>query len=293
MPLLRFSLRELEVFCAIARHEHVGRAADDVALSQSAASQALAQLEKGLGQSLFDRHGRSLSLNENGRLLLPRARALLASAEELQALLTGGALSLHLGASSTIANYLLPGELARFRAVHPGARVRLKVGNTSDVVEAVAAMDVDFGLIEGACHHPDLVLHDWRRDELVVIAPPGHLFASRSPTRAELAAAPWLLREVGSGTREEVERFLYAGIGELHVDLELGDSEAIWRAVAAGLGLSCLSRSIVAAPLQAGQLVEVTTGLAPMERWLRIVRHRARPTMRGMSAFLAVCAMPA
>ncbi len=293
MSLLRFSLRELEVFCAIARHEHVGRAAEEVALSQSAASQALAQLEKGLGQPLFDRHGRSLTLNENGRLLLPQARALLASAEELQTLLAGGALSLHLGASTTIANYLLPTELARFRAAHPGARVRLKVGNTADVVGAVATMDVDFGLIEGACHHPDLLVQDWRRDELVVIAPPGHPFALHRPTRAELAAAPWLLREAGSGTREEVERSLLARIGELNVDIELGDSEAIWRAVAAGLGLSCLSRSIVAAPLATGQLVEVATGLAPLERWLRVVRHRAKPTMRGMQAFLAACTTPA
>lgn len=289
MSLLRFSLRELEVFCAIARHEHVGRAAEEVALSQSAASQALAQLEKGLGQPLFDRHGRSLTLNENGRLLLPQARALLGSAEELQALLAGGALSLHLGASTTIANYLLPVELARFRTAHPGARVRLKVGNTADVVAAVAAMDVDFGLIEGACHHPDLLVHNWQRDELVVIAPPGHPFACRRPARAELASAPWLLREAGSGTREEVERSLLASIGELNVDIELGDSEAIWRAVAAGLGLSCLSRSIVAAPLASGQLVEIATGLAPLERWLRVVRHRARPVTRGMQSFLAAC----
>jgi len=290
--MLRFSLRELEVFCAIARHGHVGRAAEEVALSQSAASQALAQLERGLGESLFDRHGRSLTLNENGRLLLPQARALLASAEELQTLLSGGALSLHLGASTTIANYLLPTELARFRQAHPGARVRLKVGNTADVVEAVATMDVDFGLIEGACHHPDLLVHNWRLDELVVIAPPGPPFASRRPSRAELAAAPWLLREAGSGTREEVERSLLARIGELNVDIELGDSEAIWRSVAAGLGLSCLSRSIVTAPLASGQLVEVATGLAPLERWLRVVRNRSKPTMRGMQAFLAACFTP-
>ncbi|MBZ0224382.1 MAG: LysR family transcriptional regulator, partial [Comamonas sp.] len=250
---------------------------------------ALAQLERGLGESLFDRHGRSLTLNENGRLLLPQARALLVSAEELQTLLSGGALSLHLGASTTIANYLLPTELARFRKAHPGARVRLKVGNTTDVVEAVAAMDVDFGLIEGTCHHPDLLVHNWRIDQLVVIAPPGHPFASRRPSHAELAAAPWLLREAGSGTREEVERSLLARIGELNVDIELGDSEAIWRAVAAGLGLSCLSRSIVAVPLAAGQLVEIAIGAAPMERWLRVVRHRSKPTMRGMQAFLAAC----
>ena len=136
---LRFSLRELEVFCAVARHDNVGRAADAVSLTQSAASQALARLEQALGQRLFDRHGRRLGLNENGRLLLPRAQALLGEAEECQALLTGGALSLRLGASTTIASYLMPAELARFRRAYPGAAVRRTVGNTARVAAAALA----------------------------------------------------------------------------------------------------------------------------------------------------------
>ena len=283
---LKFSLRELEVFCAVARHDHVGLAAEAVALTQSAASQALARLEQGLGQTLFDRHGRRLVLNENGRLLLPRAQALLDGAEELQALLDGGALSLRLGASTTIAGYLLPAELARFRAAQPSARVQLMVGNTAQVASAVATMEVDFGLIEGACHEPELLVSAWRDDELVVIAPPGHALARRRPTRAQLAAAPWLLRESGSGTREEVERWLLEHVGEVQVDMELGDSAPILRAVAAGLGLSCLPASVVADALAAGAVAAVRTGLPPLTRQLRLVRHRERPVTRGMRAFL-------
>ena len=275
------------MFCAVARHDNVGRAADAVYLTQSAASQALARLEQALGQRLFDRHGRRLVLNENGRLLLPRAQALLGEAEECQALLTGGALSLRLGASTTIASYLMPAELARFRRAYPGAAVRRTVGNTARVAAAVAAMDVDFGLVEGACQHADLRVAAWRQDELVVIAPPGHPFTRRRPTRAQLAAAPWLLREPGSGTREEVEHWLLKHLGELPQNMELGDSEAIQRAVAAGLGLSCLSRSVVADALAAGTLVQLVTGLPPLTRTLRLVRHRQRPDTRGMRAFLA------
>lgn len=285
---LRFSLRELQVFCAIARHDNVGRAAEQVALTQSAASQSLARLEQGLGQPLFDRQGRRLVLNESGRLLLPRAQALLDDAEALQAALGGDALSLHLAASTTIANHLLPAELARFRAAHPGAQVQLTVGNTAQVTAAVAAMEVDFGLIEGACHHSELRVSTWRADALVVIAPPGHAFTRGRPTRAQLAAAPWLVREPGSGTREEVERWLLDHVGELNIDMELGDAGAILRAVAAGLGVSCLSASVVAEALAAGTVAQVHTGLPPLVRQLRVVRHRGRPATRGMRAFLAL-----
>ncbi|MEZ5643487.1 MAG: LysR family transcriptional regulator [Burkholderiaceae bacterium] len=285
---LRYSLRELEVFVAIARQGSVSRAAEAVALTQSAASQALAKLERALGQPLFDRCGRRLVLNENGRLLWPRAQALLDAAAQVQDLLADGGLSMRLGASTTIANYLLPPRLAAFRTAYPAACVQLTVGNTGEVVAAVAAMELDFGLIEGACHHPDLAVSDWQQDELVIIAPPGHALTRGRATRAALAGAAWLLREPGSGTREEVERWLHTHVGPVRMDMELGNSEAIRRAVAAGLGVSCLSRNVVAEALAAGSVAEVRTGLPSLSRPLRLVRHRERAPTRGMQAFLAL-----
>ena len=285
---LRYSLRELEVFVAIARQGSVSRAAEAVALTQSAASQALAKLERALGQPLFDRCGRRLVLNENGRVLWPRAQALLDAAAQVQDLLADGGLSMRLGASTTIANYLLPPRLAAFRTAYPAACVQLTVGNTGEVVAAVAAMELDFGLIEGACHHPDLAVSDWQQDELVIIAPPGHALTRGRATRAALAGAAWLLREPGSGTREEVERWLHTHVGPVRMDMELGNSEAIRRAVAAGLGVSCLSRNVVAEALAAGSVAEVRTGLPSLSRPLRLVRHRERAPTRGMQAFLAL-----
>lgn len=284
MPL-RLSLRELEVFCAIARHENVNRAAGDVALTQSAASQALARLEEALDVQLFDRHGRRLLLNEHGRLLLPRARALLDGALSLQGLFDGGALSLRLGASTTIASYVLPQRLAAFRRLDPDARLELTVGNTRAVVDAVAAFDVDLGLIEGPCHHPELELTPWLDDELVVFAAAGHPLTQARCTPQQLADAPWLLREPGSGTREEVERLLLPHLGRLRLDMELGDSEAIRHAVAAGLGVSCLSRRVVADALAAGRVAAVDAGLPPLRRTLYLVRHRDKAVTRGMQAF--------
>ncbi|MGC0151359.1 LysR family transcriptional regulator [Chromobacterium vaccinii] len=282
---LRISLRELEVFAAVAELGTVTRAAERVALTQSAASQALDKLEQGLGVRLFDRVGRRLLINEHGRLLLPRARALLDAAHDLQGLFDGGGLALRVGASTTIANYLLPPLLAAFRRDWPQARLELEVANTRDIVEAVAAFRVDFGLIEGPCHHPELLASPWRQDELLVFAAASHPLAGRKVSAAELAEAEWILREAGSGTREEVERVLLPHLMRLSISMELGHSEAIKHAVAAGLGVSCLSRHVVADLLVAGSVVEVDADLPRLTRTLYRVQHRDKAIGRGMEAF--------
>ncbi|AOZ52857.1 LysR family transcriptional regulator [Chromobacterium vaccinii] len=282
---MRISLRELEVFVAVAELDTVTRAAERVALTQSAASQALDKLEQGLGAKLFDRVGRRLLINEHGRLLLPRARALLDAAGDVQGLFDGGGLALRIGASTTIANYLLPPLLAAFRRDWPQARLELEVANTRDIVEAVAAFRVDFGLIEGPCHHPELLASPWRQDELLVFAAVSHPLAGRKVAAAELAEAEWILREAGSGTREEVERVLLPHLMRLSISMELGHSEAIKHAVAAGLGVSCLSRHVVADLLAAGSVVEVDADLPRLTRTLYRVQHRDKAIGRGMAAF--------
>jgi DNA-binding transcriptional LysR family regulator len=282
---LKISLRELEVFVSVADYSTVTRAADALALTQSAASQALAVLEQGLGAPLFDRVGRRLVLNENGRLLLPKARAMLDLGQETQNLFMGAAAHLRLGASTTIANYLLPKQIAGFRRQSPDTGVELLVGNTQAIIAAVAGFRVDVGFIEGPCHHPDLRLTPWRDDELVVVVAPDHALASRAADLESLAGAEWILRETGSGTREEVERMLLPRLGAFSVAMELGDSEAIKHAVAAGLGVSCLSRHVVSEQLASGTLVEVP--LSPLWRKLYRVMHRDKLVTRGMAHFLA------
>lgn len=282
---LHISFRELEVFVAICEQLTVTRAAEALAMTQSAASQSLASLESALGSALFDRVGRRLVANEHGRLLLPRARAILDLGQEAQSLLSSAAANLRLAASTTIANYLLPQQIAGFRRQHADTGVELLVGNTQETIAAVAAFRVDVGFIEGPCHHPDLRLTPWRDDELVVVVPPLHPFAMHLPEMSELAAAPWILREAGSGTREEVERLLLPRLGAFSVAMELGDSEAIKHAVEAGLGLSCLSRLVVAEQLKQGRLHALA--LPPLGRMLYRVMHRDKVMTRGMQQFLA------
>jgi len=288
---LRVSLRQLEVFVATARAGSTRAAADHVARSQSAASAALADLEASLGVQLFDRVGRRLELNENGRALLPKAASLLDQAMELEHLFSGEhAAVLRIAASLTVGEYLLPEVLARWKREHPASPVQLMIGNTSEVIAAVAAYEVDVGFIEGPQKHPDLIVRPWRSDELVVVAAPSHPLAGRVAGRQQLRDAVWALREPGSGTREAVDRWLVERVGLLHVDFELGSPEAIKRLVAAGAALGCMPREVVARELEQGTLAEVATRLPRATRRLSMVLHRDKHLGRGTEDFVRHCA---
>jgi len=176
---LRLNLRQLEVFVAIAHEGSARAAATRVARSQSAASSALAELESVLAVGLFDRVGRRLVLNENGRALLPMATALLEQAAELQNLFSGEhAAPLRIAASLTIGEYLLPPLLAGWKLAAPNSRVRMLIGNTSKVIASIVGNDADVGFIEGSQTHPDLRVLSWLSDDLVIVAAPGHALQS-------------------------------------------------------------------------------------------------------------------
>lgn len=288
---LRVNLRQLEVFAATARAGTVRAAAGQVSRSQSAASATLVELEDTLGVQLFDRVGRRLLLNENGRALLPKAMSLLDRAAELEHLFAAEHdAPLRLAASLTIGECLLPELLADWKTTHPASPVQLMIGNTSEVIAAVAGFDVDIGFVEGRQTHPQLIVHAWRSDELVIIAAPGHALARGTASARQLGEATWALRERGSGTREAVERWLLEHVGSLRVDFEFSSPEAIKRLVAAGSALGCLPREVVARELEHGALVELTTRLPRATRRLTIVLHRDKHLGRGAEDFLRHCA---
>ena len=289
-PRLRLSLRQLEVFVATARAGSTRAAADRVARSQSAASAALAELEADLETRLFDRVGRRLVLNEQGRALLPKAASLLDQAADLEHLFAGShGAPLRLAASLSIGEYLLPPLLAQWKLEHVANPVRLMIGNTREVVEAVAAFDADVGFVEGTQTHPRLAVRPWLKDELVVVAGPGHALAARPATLRALREAVWALREPGSGTREAADRWLLERLGPLQVDYELGSPEAIKRLVATGAALGCLAREVVARELSSGSLVEVATGLPRATRQLAMVLHMDRRLGRDADDFVRHC----
>lgn len=288
---MHFTLRQLEIFAAIARHGSVSAAAAAVSLTQSAASTALAELERQTGQRLFDRVGKSLRLNELGRGLLPKAVELLDRAAEIDDLLIGHEAigNLTVGATLTIGNYLATLIVAEFLQRHPQSRVRLEVRNTATLLQALAGHEVDLGLVEGDCHHPELAVVPWIDDELAVFCAPGHPLAGRKVGLKRLLAEPWILREAGSGTRETFDHAFRHHLPQLQIRLELEHTEAIKRAVESGLGLGCISRLALRDAFRRGSLAEVKTPELDLRRTFNFVWHRDKFHGAGLSAFLELC----
>lgn len=295
---MHLTLRQLQIFSAVAQTGSTAAGAEAVSLSQSAASAALNELEALLDTQLFDRVGKRLLLNENGRLLLPQARQLLDAAIAMEQQFTNteavGGLSLHIGASTTIGIYVLPHVLTALGAGRVGAaRPRVMIANTARIAAAVADFELDAGFIEGPCHQPELQVERWIADDLVIVASPQHPILDGHPQReislSLLRAAEWLLRETGSGTREAVEHALTPYLHHLRPAGELSNSEAIKHAVAAGLGITCLSRSVVADFLATGRLVELRTPLPPLMRHFSLIYNRRKFLSVRLQGLLEVC----
>lgn len=292
---MHLTLRQWQVFVAVADIGTTAAAGQRLALSQSATSAALNELQSQLSAPLFDRIGRRLVLNAQGRALLDPARALLVAADALETMAgvgrPGGAgampLQLRIGASTTIGNYLLPARVAALLADNPQAQVDLRIGNSADVVAAVQRLEVDMGLIEGPCHQPGLNVLPWQQDTLVLVAAAGSALGP-APDLAALAAARWLLREPGSGTREAVEHALLPHLHHFARAMQLGSTEAIKQAAAAGLGVACLSAHAVADLVALGSLRILDTPLPPLSRQLWVVHHPGKHVPQPLCTLLGL-----
>ena len=293
---MHLSLRQLQIFSAIAEAGTTTAAGEALGLSQSAVSAALGELESLLGMGVFDRIGRRLVLNGHGRALLPEARALLVGMDDIERRFrlggaAGAPVRWRVGASTTIGNYLLPSRIADLREGNGQAHVDLLIGNTRGVSGAVQRLEVDIGLIEGPCHEPGLQASQWQDDELVIVYGQRHRQAAglhKGADMAQLRAACWLLREPGSGTREATEQALLPHLHGFAEVLQLGGTEAIKQGAVAGLGLACLSRHAVADLVALGRLHVLATPLPPLRRQLWVVRHPGKRVPDGLRRLLSL-----
>lgn len=289
---MKYSFRQLEVFLAVAHYQNISKAADTLAMSQSATSSALSDFEKQFNVQFFDRIGKKLQLNELGRALRPQARALLDHALDFQQLLVQqrSAPVLNVGATLTIGNYLLVGVMARYMAEQPGAKIHLHVANTAIITDKIRNFELDVGLIEGEHHHPELLVIPWLEDELVVFCSPQHPFAALNTLHdAHLLAATWILRERGSGTRQTFDRAMHGLLAEMELGLELEHTEAIKRAVAANLGIGCLSRVTVEDEFQRGSLIPLAVPHRNFSRRFYFITHRDKYLSSGITRWLDLC----
>ena len=289
---MRYTLRQLEVFLATAHFENVTKAAQSLAMSQSAASGALKDLEQQFDMQLFDRVGKRLQANEQGLSLRPKALALIEQARALEQELVNHKDIGHikLGATLTIGNYLAVGLIAEFMGENPGAEIELEVANTESIARQVLNFDLDLGLIEGEFHHADLEVSHWRDDELVVFCAPDHPLAKKPLLDDDdLLAAQWILRETGSGTRQGFDRAMHGLLAEQTIKLELQHTEAIKRAVEAGLGISCLSAITLSDAFQRGSLIPLQVPHRDLKRAFYCVLHKNKYRSAGIQRWLALC----
>jgi len=281
----------LAVFGAVARHLSFSKAAEELQLSQPAVSKQIHQLEAELGVRLFQRMGRRVELTEAGKMVAAYAQRVLLLTEEVRralAELEGVERGyLRLGASSTPGLYLVPDLLARFRREYPGVETTLIITNSVDVARRVSAGEMDLGFVGAAPEIPGLLFHDFAEDEIVLIVPARHALSRRRKFAPDLLGSEVLIvRELGSATREIAEANL-ARLGiTLRRTMEMSGSEAVKRAVAAGLGIAFISYHAIALEV-AQKLVAVPA--IPELRFrrplFRITRKDARPSAASL-AFL-------
>jgi len=290
---MKYSFRQLEVFLAASHFQNITRAAESLAMSQSAASSALKELENQFDIQLFDRVGKRLQLNELGRLYRPKVEAVLAQANELEQAFSKhtevGALKV--GATLTIGNYLAVGVMAQYMNTPTHPRVSLEVANTSTIARRVKDFELDIGLIEGELQSSELDVLPWRGDELVVFCSPSHPLANRdSLSDEDLRNATWIMREQGSGTRQSFERGMHGLLPDLNVLLELEHTEAIKRAVEADLGIGCLSEVVLADAFKRGSLVPLTVPAhRRFDRQFYLILHKQKYRSAGIDAWIELC----
>jgi DNA-binding transcriptional LysR family regulator len=265
---MRYSLRQLEVFLAVARVGRVSGAGKELAMSKR------------------------LHLNELGRSVQAIAEDVLDRASDLESAFAGRAAVGHLriGATLTIGNHLVAPLMARFMREHPDAVLSLAVANTEEIARRVSNFDIDVGMVEGEIQHPDLEVVPWRDDELVVFCAPGHPYAKkRALTDADLRAARWIVREHGSGTRQTFDRAMHGLLGDLDIVLALEHTEAIRGAVAAGLGIGCVSRIALREAFDHGTLKPCRVPHRDLKRELYLLLHKRKYRGRDLELWLALC----
>ena len=289
--------RRLQVFYTVAKQLSFTKAAECLCMTQPAVTFQVKQLEAQLNISLFERTPSKIILTPAGELAMQYAERILNLTTEMETRLVemsdhaNG--TLMIGASTTIADYMLPQMLGVFKSRFPQVQVRLAVANSQTIENRVIDHSLDVGLVESPSHHPSLVSQAFYQDELVVICAADHAWAAYTSIHPEqLINEPFIGREPGSGTREVVDQYLREHDAQpelLDVVMELGSPEAIKGAVETGLGVSVVSKATVIKERELGKLVAIPFN-PPLRRDLTLVYTQEKFRSRLLQSFIDLIA---
>ena len=293
---MAITLRQLEIFIAVAETAQVTKASKKLFVTQSAVSMALAELENQLGGSLFDRHGRSLLLNARGRYLLPLAKDITCQVSNVETMMTERNDKLEgtidVVASTTIGNYILPYLIGAFKRVHPKVHVNLLVYNTRYAEKLVQDGKMDVGYVEGLLStNREILVKPWFRDELVVLCGPADPLAYKDifDIKIDLKDKKWIMREKGSGTDAIFRDKMHDYLDQITVVMEMGHPEAIKRAVESGAGIACLSSLCVCRETEHGWIKSLKVKGLDMKRQLQIIFRRDKEMQSHLVEFMNFC----
>lgn len=289
---VKYTLRQLQIFLEVARRGSISRAAETLHMSQSAASEALQNLEHAYDVALFDRIGNKLSLNAVGHSIRKEAQSVLEHCLSFERVLRSHKALGHIkvGASFTIGNHLATRCLAGYLASYPEADVHLEIANTPDVVAKVLNYEVDIGMIEGEVLHRELELIPWRDDELMVFCAANHpLAAKRTLNTRDIKEAAWILREPESGARQTFDKAMAGLLPELKVYMEFKHNEAIKNAVESGLGIGCLSQIVLQRNFANGDLVPLKLPRRNMRRTFYFALLKQRFPLESVQCWMETC----
>ncbi|MBU0499496.1 MAG: LysR family transcriptional regulator [Gammaproteobacteria bacterium] len=285
--------RRLQVFHTVARLLSFTKAAETLHMTQPAVTFQVRQLEEHFNTRLFDRTHNRINLTEAGEVVYHFAGQifeLYAQMENAIRDITGDVRGVvTIGASTTIAEYMLPSLLGDFKAKYPDVAIHLKVSNSEGIVSMVENNIIDLGVVESPVSNKNLVVEACREDDLVAILPQGHpLSGAEKVSFKELLQYPFICREEGSGTREVISDYINRlNDCEVHmkIAMELGSPEAVKGAVEAGMGVSVMSESTIQKELKLGCLVAVSL-TPPLKRPFLFVHQKQKFRMRVMEELL-------
>jgi len=285
--------RRLQVFFTVARLLSFTKAAETLHMTQPAVTFQVRQLEEYFNTRLFDRTHNRINLTEAGSRVYGYADKifeLYAEMENAVREMTGEISgSLTIGASTTIAEYMLPSLLGDFKKRYPDINIHLKVSNTDGIVSMVENNTIDLGVVEAPVGNKNLVVERCRPDHLVAIVAPDHPEAERDTlTYEDLIEYPFICREEGSGTREVINEYLTLvsdGPDALKISMELGSPEAVKGAVEAGMGISVVSQATVQKELRLGTLVAINLDPS-LDRPFSFVHQKQKFRVRVMEELL-------
>ena len=288
--LPKITLKQLSVFVSIYQTGSTSRASEALHLSQSAVSSALTELEARLQMPLFERVGRRLNQHPNAHPIYIQAQAILGQSLTLEHYHKHQAGQIHIGAGTTIGNYVLPPLLAKLYEALPDADVDMYIANTQEVVAEVEQLNIDIALVEGMPRPVDMKVIEqrvWRTDTLMIFAKRDSKWLTDvgyyndanncyELSIEQLSTLPLLVREAGSGTRQIIDEQLLQHLPNAEVIMAIQQSEAIKHMVSADIGLGCLSQHVIEAELATGKLVQVQVAGIDLSRTWWLVWHKAR-----------------